>query len=80
VVILCVDEAEAIGSLAANFLTIREPALCHEDFVLTRALGFDVVRLALSLSLLEPQPGQYAESTRTGSLRSSAGRASSAST
>ena len=43
----------------ANYLTIREPPLCRNDFAEMRALGFNVVRLALSWSLLEPQPGQY---------------------
>jgi endoglycosylceramidase len=42
-----------------NYLTIREPPLCRNDFAEMRALGFNVVRLALSWSLLEPQPGQY---------------------
>ena len=43
----------------ANFLTIRIPPLCKNDFAEMRALGFNVVRLALSWSLLEPQPGRY---------------------
>ena len=43
----------------ANYLTIRNPPLCHKDFAEMRALGFNVVRLALSWSLLEPQPGRY---------------------
>jgi endoglycosylceramidase len=43
----------------ANFLTIRNPPLCKNDFAEMRALGFNVVRLALSWSLLEPEPGQY---------------------
>jgi len=47
------------GGCPANFLTIRNPPLCKNDFAEMRALGFNVVRLALSWSLLEPQPGQY---------------------
>ena len=43
----------------ANYLTIREPPLCHGDLAEMRALGFNVVRLALSWSLLEPEPGRY---------------------
>ncbi len=43
----------------ANYLTIREPPLCKKDLAEMRALGFNVVRLALSWSLLEPGPGQY---------------------
>ena len=42
-----------------NFLTIRNPPLCKNDFAEMRALGFNVVRLALSWSLLEPAPGAY---------------------
>ena len=47
------------GACPANSLTIRVPPLCQSDFAEMRALGFNVVRLALSWSLLEPQPGQY---------------------
>ena len=42
-----------------NFLTIRNPPLCKNDFAEMRALGFNVVRLALSWSSLEPAPGAY---------------------
>lgn len=54
-----IDPASYAGTCPANHLTIREPPLCHQDLAQMRALGFDVVRLALSWSLLEPQPGQY---------------------
>ena len=43
----------------ANFLTIRNPPLCKNDLAEMRALGFNVLRLALSWSLLEPEPGHY---------------------
>jgi len=41
----------------ANSSLIRVPPLCREDLAEMRALGFDVVRLPLSWSLLEPRPG-----------------------
>ena len=54
-----VGAAAYANGCPSNFLTIREPPLCRQDFAEMRALGFDVVRLALSWSLLEPQPGAY---------------------
>jgi hypothetical protein len=41
----------------ANSSAIRVPPLCREDLDQMRALGFDVLRLPLSWSLLEPRPG-----------------------
>jgi hypothetical protein len=54
-----IDPAAYAGSCPANFLTIRVPPLCKADFAQMHALGFNVVRLALSWSLLEPRPGEY---------------------
>jgi endoglycosylceramidase len=54
-----IDPAAYANGCPANYLTIRNPPLCKNDFAEMRALGFNVVRLALSWSLLEPQPGQY---------------------
>lgn len=51
--------AYAAGRCPANSDLIRVPPLCADDFVEMRALGFDVVRLGLSWSLLEPEPGRY---------------------
>lgn len=42
-----------------NAEAVWQPPLCRNDLAEMRALGFDVVRLALSWSLLEPQPGKY---------------------
>ena len=42
-----------------NAEAVWQPPLCRNDLSEMRALGFDVVRLALSWSLLEPQPGKY---------------------
>lgn len=54
-----ISPAAYAGACPANHLTIREPPLCRNDFAEMRALGFNVVRLALSWSLLEPEPGRY---------------------
>ena len=54
-----IDPSVYANGCPANFLTIRVPPLCKTDFAQMHALGFNVVRLALSWSLLEPQPGQY---------------------
>jgi hypothetical protein len=53
------DPAAYAGGCPDNFLTIRVPPLCQADFAQMHALGFNVVRLALSWSLLEPRPGEY---------------------
>ncbi len=47
------------GRCPANFATIRVPPLCRNDLAEMRQLGFNVLRLALSWSLLEPRPGGY---------------------
>ena len=51
--------AYADGRCPTNDATSTYPPVCAEDITQIRALGFDVIRLALSWSLLEPQPGQY---------------------
>ena len=56
-----IDPAAYEARCPANSLTIRVPPLCRNDFAEMRALGFNVVRLALSWSLLEPRPGQYSK-------------------
>lgn len=47
------------GRCPANYATIRNPALCEQDLAQMSRLGFDVLRLGLSWSLLEPQRGHY---------------------
>jgi hypothetical protein len=54
-----VDPAAYEGRCPANSAAIRQPPLCRGDLAEMRALGFDVLRLALSWSLLEPRPGHY---------------------
>jgi endoglycosylceramidase len=68
-----VDPAAYEGTCPTNSTAIEAPPLCEvdatapalpadtsqDDLAQMRALGFDVVRLCLSWSLLEPQPGQY---------------------
>jgi endoglycosylceramidase len=43
----------------ANSAMVRVPPLCRDDLAQMRALGFNVLRLPLSWSLLEPRPGLY---------------------
>jgi endoglycosylceramidase len=54
-----VDPAAYDGRCPSNSITIRQPPLCREDLTEMRALGFNVLRLGLSWSLLEPDPGVY---------------------
>jgi endoglycosylceramidase len=54
-----IDPAAYAGRCPANYSVIRVPPLCEEDFRQMRELGFDVVKLGLSWSLLEPSPGRY---------------------
>jgi hypothetical protein len=54
-----VDRSAYDGRCPANSAAIRQPPLCRDDLAQMHALGFDVVRLALSWSLLEPRPGVY---------------------
>jgi len=46
------------GRCPANSAEIWVPPLCRNDLIEMRRLGFNVVRLALSWSLLEPQRGR----------------------
>jgi hypothetical protein len=54
-----VDPTAYDGRCPANSAEIPQPPLCREDLAQMRELGFDVLRLALSWSLLEPRPGVY---------------------
>jgi endoglycosylceramidase len=54
-----IDPAAYDGRCPANSAVIRQPPLCRDDLREMRALGFDALRLALSWSLLEPEPGRY---------------------
>src|SRR2546430_570684 len=54
-----VDPAAYAGGCPANYSLVRVPPLCEQDFGQMRELGFDVVKLGLSWSLLEPAPGHY---------------------
>jgi endoglycosylceramidase len=47
------------GRCPANSHRIAQPPLCERDFAQMRALGFNIVRLTLSWSSLEPTPGRY---------------------
>src|SRR5439155_23530581 len=51
--------ADYQGRCPANSAEIRVPPVCENDFREMRDLGFDVVKLGLSWSLLEPTPGRY---------------------
>ena len=51
--------AYAGGACPANAPTVSQPPLCEQDLAQMRALGFTLLRLALSWSLLEPSPGVY---------------------
>jgi len=53
------DPAAYDNRCPPNSADVWQPPLCRNDLSEMRALGFDVVRLALSWSLLEPQPGKY---------------------
>lgn len=54
-----IEPAAYEGGCPANSAQIRVPPLCDQDFREMRDLGFDVVKLGLSWSLLEPAPGRY---------------------
>ena len=70
-----IDSAAYIGACPQNFVAVEAPPLCEvdpgagppgvpadtsqDDLAQMRANGVDMVRLALSWSLLEPQPGVY---------------------
>jgi hypothetical protein len=54
-----IDPTAFDGTCPGNSATIVQPPLCRADLAEMHALGFDVLRLALSWSLLEPRPGVY---------------------
>jgi len=54
-----VDPSAYDGQCPDNAHDFAQPPLCEVDFAQMRALGFDVARLTVSWSLLEPHPGQY---------------------
>lgn len=54
-----IDPAAYDGRCPSNSAAVRQPPLCREDLAQMHALGFDVLHLALSWSLLEPHPGAY---------------------
>lgn len=47
------------GRCPLNSATVWQPPLCQNDLGEMAGLGFNVLRLALSWSLLEPEPGHY---------------------
>lgn len=49
----------AAGRCPTNSHRTADPPLCEHDFAEMRSLGFNVIRLTLSWSLLEPTPGRY---------------------
>lgn len=54
-----VDPAAYAGACPPTRATAWIPPLCRDDLRQMHALGFNVLRLALSWSLLEPRPGRY---------------------
>jgi endoglycosylceramidase len=57
-----IDPAEYTGRCPPNSDRVRVPPVCEDDFPEMARLGFNVVRLGVSWSLLEPQPGEYSRS------------------
>src|SRR5438105_3664323 len=51
--------AYAEGRCPLNLVVSRYPAICESDLQAMAALGFNVVRLPLSWSVLEPQRGHF---------------------
>lgn len=51
--------AYADGDCPANDITIWIPPLCEHDLVEMHQLNVQLLRLAISWSLLEPEPGRY---------------------
>jgi endoglycosylceramidase len=51
--------AYAYGRCPANDVTIWIPPLCESDLVQMHQLNIQLLRLAISWSLLEPEPGRY---------------------
>ena len=47
------------GRCPTNSHRTSDPPLCEADLAQMRAVGFNVIRLTLSWSLLEPTPGHY---------------------
>jgi len=54
-----VDPAAFDGICPADRPGTGEPPVCQDDLAQVRSLGFDVIRLTVSWSLLEPTPGRY---------------------
>ena len=53
--------AYADGRCPANTASSRYPPLCQSDLVAMAAMGFNVVRLPISWSLLEPERGRFSQ-------------------
>jgi Cellulase (glycosyl hydrolase family 5) len=51
--------AQYEGACPPTSAEIRVPPVCEDDFKEMRELGFDLVKLGISWSLLEPTPGRY---------------------
>jgi endoglycosylceramidase len=49
------------GACPANDPTVENVVLCQRDFAQLKRLGYDVIRLNLSWSLLEPSPGKISQ-------------------
>lgn len=54
-----IKPSDYAGKCPANSLVSGQAPVCESDFAQMRALGFNVVRLPVSWSLLEPTPGKY---------------------
>ena len=56
-----IDPAAYDGRCPSNYGLIAVPPLCKEDITQMASLGFNLIRLPLSWSLLEPQRGQASQ-------------------
>jgi hypothetical protein len=56
-----IDPAAYEKSCPANSDLIPIPPVCRDDFAEMARLGFNVVRLSVSWSLLEPAPGRFSQ-------------------
>lgn len=54
-----IDPAAYDGQCPSNYGVIGVPPLCHDDINQMASFGFNLIRLPLSWSLLEPQRGQF---------------------
>ncbi|MHB8611963.1 MAG: cellulase family glycosylhydrolase [Candidatus Dormibacteraceae bacterium] len=56
-----IDPAAYDGRCPSNYSVIGVPPLCHEDIDQMASFGFNLIRLPLSWSLLEPRRGRFSK-------------------